>query len=211
MSSVMHNEQPALPLEARQEVRDSVTLNHLSYHCIIGILPEERFTPQPLEVQVSMELDLDHAANTGSLYSSVDYSQLASSILFILEQGKFHLIESAALALARFILFQEQAVTAVRVTLTKPNALGGLGIPSVSIRRHRAEVEAPAKNLEFEKFSAIFSCPETTLELHFAQASNQAATDTMKPELPALKHQDLRLRCGSTLRILNRHKEPFQI
>jgi FolB domain-containing protein len=211
MTSGLDIKHPALTLPTLQVGQDSVALDQLGCHCIIGILPEERLTPQPLEVQVSMELDLEKTATTGSLSSSVDYSQLVSSIVFILKQGQFHLIESAAVALVRFILIQEQAVQAVRVRLTKPNALGGLGIPSVSIRRHRSEVEVPAENSESEKFFTVFSCPETTLELHFERPLTQAANETVKPELPTLKHQDLSFRGGSTLRILNRHREPLRI
>ena len=118
---------------------DFVRLDNFHIETIIGVLPTERTEPQPLVIALELELDLSRAAVNSDLSDTIDYAQLASEVAFILQAGRFKLLESAALALCHYLLTppigKALTVTAAKVTLSKPMALAGRAIPSVSIRR----------------------------------------------------------------------------
>jgi dihydroneopterin aldolase len=118
---------------------DRIVIDDLEVTCIIGVLPAERTTPQPLRASLVLELDegaVAAAAAASDLAPTVDYGKFALAAAAALEQGAFRLLEEAALALCRLAL-AEPAVRAVEVRLAKPRALGGRGIPSLIVRRSR--------------------------------------------------------------------------
>jgi dihydroneopterin aldolase len=123
---------------------DFVRLDNLHIETIIGVLPSERTEPQPLVVGLELELDLSRAALNSDLNDTIDYAQLASEVAFILQAGRFKLLESAALALCHYLLTppigKAQTVAAAKVNLSKPMALAGRAIPSVSMRRSSDQV-----------------------------------------------------------------------
>ena len=119
---------------------DRIVIDDLPVACIVGILPEERTTPQPVLVRVELELDLTGAAVTGDLARSVDYAALAQAVEAKLKEEKYGLLETAALALCRLALASAKGASAASITLAKPKALGGRGIPGVTVRRSRGEI-----------------------------------------------------------------------
>ena len=106
--------------------------------CIIGIHAEERRAPQDLVLSVRLHLDVHEAATTTRLAATVDYARLAAELAFILQFGRFLLLESAAVAVAGAVLHGQPMVTAVDVTLEKPAALGGQGVPRLHVCRQRS-------------------------------------------------------------------------
>lgn len=130
---------------------DSVELD-LTLACIVGILPRERVEPQPLRVQLHLELDLEHTARTGELQSSVDYAAVDTLVRFVAIEGRFRLIESLGHALLRVLLLppgpgEERAqVARASVRLSKPAVMLS-ALPSVSLQREArwalAGAEAP--------------------------------------------------------------------
>lgn len=154
------------------ECWDTISVKGLSCEAIIGILPEERLRVQQLVIDISLRLDLEPTANAGDLDSSVDYARLADEVIFILQSGRFLLLESAAVALARFILRVYPRVTHVTLNLSKPEALSGAGIPHVGITRHHGNLENG-----FQLSTIIFACPESSLEIlpqDYSPAQNAA-------------------------------------
>ena len=83
---------------------DSIIIKDLSVTCIIGILPDERVTPQPLSISVIVKLDLLTAAQTEQLTHTIDYYELAQDIKKIALDGKFHLLERLAETIASHVL-----------------------------------------------------------------------------------------------------------
>lgn len=181
--------------------RDTIRVNQLRCQCLIGILPHERLTPQPLTVDLEVALDVEAAATTGNLAASIDYSELAALIRFILETGKFYLIESAAIAIARVTLLRAPVAQSVCVLLTKSEALGGDGIPSLMVQRNRGDMH-PAASSNASPKDVIFACPETVLALI-------APGDTAKPSPNPDPVQDFSFSDGSFLRVLNRSVDRF--
>lgn len=125
---------------------DVVELAALRVPCVIGVNPEERRAPQDLVLGVRMHLDVGEAAATARLAATVDYARLAGELTFILQFGRFRLIESVAVAVARAVLHGQPLVFAVDVVVEKPGALAGHGIPRVQVGRRRGalvEVTSP--------------------------------------------------------------------
>jgi dihydroneopterin aldolase len=125
---------------------DVIEIRGLRVECVVGVYPHERDQPQPLEIDVSLELDTEWAGESQRLRRTVDYAAIASQIAFLLQSCRFFLLETAGHALTRFLLAppalgEERArIQAVTVRLTKPMALGGNGVPSLVIHRDASQV-----------------------------------------------------------------------
>ncbi len=122
-------------------VRDRLSIRSLRVDCIVGVGPRERQSPQPVVVDVHMGLHTGPAARLGRLRDTVDYARVAGEIRFLLQSCRFHLLESAAEAIAAWLCVPASAdapraqVLDVEVQIDKPLALAGAAIPSLNIRR----------------------------------------------------------------------------
>lgn len=130
----------------RGEAPDVIAITGLTVPCIVGVYPHERETPQPLELDVRLSLDTERAGASQRLRRTVDYAAIASQLAFLLEHAQFFLLETAAHALARYLLAppalgEERArIQAVTLRLRKPLALGGKGVPSLEVTREASDV-----------------------------------------------------------------------
>ena len=158
---------------ARQR-RDVIAISDLRLDCIVGIYAHERRRAQPLRVDVEMELDTRPAASTESCATTVDYFAMAEQARFVLAAGRFQLLETAAHALAQLVLApaapdeERGAVQSVRVTLTKPDALAGSAVPSVSVWREAGDAASTWT-------SRPYGTLETVHETMHAEADDHAA------------------------------------
>ena len=124
-------------------MRDRIRVEGLEIECIIGLHLEEREQPQPLIVDVSIGLDCDDAAQCEDLERSIDYAAVMQRASFLLQCGRFRLLETAAQTLIRALLLppaegtKAQQPASVKVRLSKPRALGGRGLASVEMWRPR--------------------------------------------------------------------------
>ena len=122
---------------------DIVAVEDIEIDTIIGIYPPERTKPQRLRLNVAAYLT-PKQAGTPRLTGSIDYARLTGDLLFILEHAHFELLESALEALATHCLGAPTAdtpraqVERVKLTLEKPFALGGHGVPKLTIEREMA-------------------------------------------------------------------------
>jgi len=131
-------------------MKTRITLSQLEISCLIGVLDPERIQPQPLLVDMTLELDSEKAALSEKLEHTWDYDRLTEQILFILQTGHFYLLESAAHVLARWVLIppisgeKRPQIDRVQIRLTKPAALPGSAQAVV-------EVEASAADQHYEQ------------------------------------------------------------
>jgi dihydroneopterin aldolase len=116
---------------------DLLSIDDVEVPCVIGVYPEERGAPQPLVVSLRLSLDTRRAAHDEQLALTVDYARLLGAVRFVLQQGAFLLIETAAEVVAATVLASVDLTDSVTVTVKKPRALGGNGLPSLTITRHR--------------------------------------------------------------------------
>lgn len=152
---------------SRAPLPDVISIEGLEVPCVVGVYPQERTVPQPLRIDVRMALDTAHAGAKQRLRMTLDYAQVASQIAFLLQSCRFHLLETAAHALTRYLLAppalgeDRPRLQEVTLRLTKPKALGGNGVPSLEVHRSAADVKL---GLEAKPFGTVDVVHETRSE-----------------------------------------------
>ncbi|RLB52912.1 MAG: dihydroneopterin aldolase [Deltaproteobacteria bacterium] len=122
-------------------MRDVIAIRDLAVDCIVGVYPHERDTPQRLVLDVELELDTEEAARSENISHTVNYDLTSAQLVFLLQSCRFQLIETAAHALCRYLLappapgIRRAQIGRVRLTMSKPEALGGAAVPSLAIER----------------------------------------------------------------------------
>lgn len=123
------------------EPLDCVELTAFHLDTIVGILPSERVSAQPMQLEVRLGLPLGAIAETGDLALGVDYAAVERELTALAQEGRFWLIETFAVAAARWLLLPPTSAMArgrvhqARVTVRKPTILGGRAVPGVTIER----------------------------------------------------------------------------
>lgn len=134
---------------------DCIELNGLEVDCVVGTYPRERHVPQRLRLDVAMYLSTEAAARREALSLSLDYSAIAAQLAFLLRSCEFRMLETAAHALARYLLSppglgeRRAQLERLRLRLTKPFALGTTTMPSLEIERDRQWVELTQEQKPF--------------------------------------------------------------
>jgi len=93
----------------------TIHLKAFTVDAIIGILPKERTTPQPVRI------DLDATYTYRECY--LDYAAVAGSIRIALVQGEFELLEEAAVNITRQLFSQYPMIETLTITLCKPEIM----------------------------------------------------------------------------------------
>lgn len=106
-----------------------------------GVLPEEKVTAQPFEVDLVLHADLALAAQRDDLAATVDYAALFDLVRAMVEGTSRDLIEALAGAIANAVLAATppEIVESVEVRVRKPEAPidGSFDTVEVSILRRR--------------------------------------------------------------------------
>ncbi len=146
---------------------DCIELRKLRVDCVVGVYPSERTHPQPLLVDLALHFDARPAARGGGLAASIDYARLAGEVRFLLAASRFYLLETAADALARYLLapptedVPRARARAVVVRLSKPRALPGSALASLQIHRRAEEMHYPEEVKGFGRVDCIFEDAST--------------------------------------------------
>jgi dihydroneopterin aldolase len=141
----------------------------MRFDCIVGLFDFERNTPQPVELDVTLHLDTRLAARGGRLVNTVDYARVLGELRFILVAGRFRLLESAAEAVAAWLLAEPSQdvlrpqVEEVEVRLSKLVALSGAAVPTLEIHRTRADFKTVTRTKTCGFVDVIFETKECGL------------------------------------------------
>src|SRR5262249_52287173 len=106
-------------------------------------------------------LPIERASNEDRLRCTVDYGEIAGQIVFLLKSCRFRLVETAAHALAKLLLTPpagstgRPAIESVKICLTKNEAFGGNGIPSIEIERPRGWLRLDQQSRPFGTVDVI--------------------------------------------------------
>jgi FolB domain-containing protein len=103
-------------------VVDKILIKDLRLRCIIGINESERREKQDVAINIVIWSDLTEAADTDDIHKTVDYKGISKSIIKLVENSKFFLVETLAEKVAQACL-QHERVRRVKVTVEKPGAL----------------------------------------------------------------------------------------
>ena len=146
--------------------RDVIEIVGLEFDCVVGVYPRERDRLQPLRLDVKLCCDTERAAVSEKLSESIDYDSVVSQIVFLLQSCRFQLLETAAHVLARYLLAppalgeRRAQVEVVRMRLSKPGALYGRAVPTLSVEREASWVELRTEEKPFGKVDIIHETRE---------------------------------------------------
>jgi dihydroneopterin aldolase len=143
--------------------RDVIAIEGLVVDCVVGVYPHERDVVQPLRLDLYLELDTRRAAERERLRDSIDYAAVAGQLGFLLSACRFGMVETAAHALARYLLLppapgeRRAQIEALRLRLTKPSAvLAGQALPSLEITRDADEFAPQTESSKFGNVDVVF-------------------------------------------------------
>ena len=105
-----------------EENSDKVLIKDLTLKAIIGVNASERREKQDVVINVILWFDFTKATKTDNIYETVDYKKINKSIIGMVENSKFFLVETLAERIAQLCL-QNKKVSKVKVTVEKPGAL----------------------------------------------------------------------------------------
>ena len=121
---------------------DKIRLSGLTCLANIGVLPEERETPQEILVDLVLHADLEVAAQTDDFEKAIDYQELVEQVQRTVQEGHFQLVETLATRLCEQILDDRRIVT-VEVAVRKfPESLRS-HMTYVSVEMVRTREDAP--------------------------------------------------------------------
>lgn len=116
---------------------DRITLTGLRVHGRHGVFEHERRDGQDFLVDVTVWVDLNHAAETDEVADTLDYGALAGRAAEIVAGPPCNLIETVAARIADDVMTDERA-HAVEVTVHKPSAPIPLTFADVSVTARRS-------------------------------------------------------------------------
>jgi 7,8-dihydroneopterin aldolase/epimerase/oxygenase len=103
---------------------DLVSVRDLSVAAVIGVHDWERDITQTLVFSVDLAADVRTAARHDDLTGALDYSAVARTIVSVVQDGRFRLIETAAERVADRLL-TDHPVAWLRLEVRKPIPSGG--------------------------------------------------------------------------------------
>jgi dihydroneopterin aldolase len=116
-------------------MNDIVFIEELKVDAILGILPQERITPQPVVIDLQLQTDSRPAASSKDINDTLDYSAVAEQIKALTINGEYLLIETLINDIADLCL-RSSLVTGVTVEVRKPQAVSDA---IVGLRIYRAK------------------------------------------------------------------------
>ena len=121
---------------------DKIILRDIRVMACHGVYPEEKISPQPFVIDLTLFLDLHPAAVSGDLADTVDYGALCRGVRRFVEENSFDLLETLAEELAGLVLLAADRVERVRVRVEKSEARldDGTFPAAVEIERSRKEL-----------------------------------------------------------------------
>jgi len=105
-----------------RENSDKILIKDLTLRCIIGVNESERREKQDVVINVILWSDFTKATETDDIDETVDYKKINKSIIGLVENSKFFLVETLAERIAQLCL-QNKRVRKVKVSVEKPGAL----------------------------------------------------------------------------------------
>lgn len=115
---------------------DVIEINGIVAHGRHGANPGERDHEQPFEIDIKLELDLSRGERSDELDQTVDYAKMHSSVVRIVKEHSYVLLERLAGEVIAEI-FADSRVARAEVRIGKPGLLEG-ATPSVTLRRNNS-------------------------------------------------------------------------
>ena len=114
---------------------------------LVGVLPHERESMQPLQIDIDLEVDLSEAGVTDNLADTANYGAISEAIADVVRTSSDTLLERLAARIAdRVLHFDHVEVANVLVTKLRPPVPEDLVSSAVRIVRSRVDMRVPARH-----------------------------------------------------------------
>ena len=113
---------------------DKVFIENLEIETIIGIFGWEREVKQIVRISLEMSFDISKAGKSYNIDDALDYKKIGKSIVNLVENSSFFLVEKMAEEIASLVLKNEQ-IEEIKLRVEKPGALRGSKSVGVEILR----------------------------------------------------------------------------
>ena len=124
----------------QQSDSDCIQLRGLRVVCIVGVLPEERQRPQPIELDIDIYTDLSIAGKSDDLADTVDYGAAAESVSEICLSSQAQLLEHLAQRIAdQLLLLTPVSAVAITIKKMRPPIPVDINSTAVQLVRHSNE------------------------------------------------------------------------
>lgn len=122
---------------------DRIELRGLRVTAVVGVLPEERERAQPLEIDLTLSVDLSAAGLSDALGDTVDYAAVCDVVADQTSTAAPFLLERLAAILAEATLALDGRIEAVEVSVRKlrPPVAHDLAASGVRITRRASRDE----------------------------------------------------------------------
>lgn len=118
---------------------DVISLRDLRVMAVVGVLPQERTSPQPLSIDVDIETDLSRAGCSDNLADSVDYGAVCDRVATVVADGAPLLLERLANLIVDDLLESFALIDTLTIEVRKlrPPVPHDLATSGVRISRRR--------------------------------------------------------------------------
>ena len=113
---------------------DKVFIENLEIETIIGIFGWEREVKQIVRISLEMSFDISKAGRSDKIDDALDYKKIGKSIVNLVENSSFFLVEKMAEEIASLVLKNKQ-IEKIKLRVEKPGALRGSKSVGVEILR----------------------------------------------------------------------------
>ena len=113
---------------------DIIFIHELRIDTLIGIYEWEQQTPQTIQLDLEVGLPGEHAAHSGKIGDTIDYSKIVGRIEQLFKAQHHSLLEQAGVAIAEVIMGEFKAPW-VKVSIAKLGALRNVKKLGVTIER----------------------------------------------------------------------------
>ncbi|NVJ52150.1 MAG: dihydroneopterin aldolase [Campylobacteraceae bacterium] len=93
-----------------------ISIEKLTFDCIIGILDFERDNEQKVVIDISFEYDFLNEENF------IDYSKISSEVEKLMKEKKFELLENAVIEVDKY-LNKNYPIKNLKIKISKPDIL----------------------------------------------------------------------------------------
>jgi dihydroneopterin aldolase len=121
---------------------DEIFIQQLIVETIIGVLPHERCTLQPIELDIVLMTNISVAAESENLADTLDYAAIATGISDYVKKTQFLLIETLAESIVKWLWAFFPAINQVSLVLRKPMAVSTAKTVGLKIKRRRPSLLA---------------------------------------------------------------------
>ena len=101
---------------------DKILIRGLKVFAYPGVNPEEKCDGQNFVLDLTLDVDLAKPCRTDDVEDTVSYSKVAKTVIKVMAEASYDLIERAAQRVAEQVLEEYPPVQSVEVVLKKPEA-----------------------------------------------------------------------------------------